>query len=142
MKKILILMAVLGCSTSALAQFTIYEPVTSQRSTSSNTVTYAPFTIFEPVDDPVYDTPQPRVQKPKPQYVTTKGYYYNREKWQVVPIRVMIQGDEIRLASVKNGSYWVPCNATVTAVNGFDPEVARDNFNYKAFYNMLGTLYF
>lgn len=138
MKKIMILMVAIFCSVSALAQFTVYELSDMPSTTRSIPNIYDPFTVYEPV----YTNPQPRVQRPKPQFVTLKGYYKKGDEWKVAPIRVMVQGEEIKLASVKSGNNWVTCNARVSEVSGFDPEIVRDNFNYKASYYMFGTIYF
>lgn len=47
-----------------------------------------------------------------------------------------------RSLSFKSGNNWVTSNAQVSEVSGFDPEIVRDNFNYKASYYMFGTKYF
>lgn len=142
MKKIMFLIAAMLCSISASAQFTVFEPVTVPSTPRTMPNIYDPYSVPFTVFEPVYDRPQPRVQQPKPQFVTLKGYYKKGEEWKVTPIRVMVQGDEIKLASVKSGHNWVTCNARVCEVSGFDPEIVRDNFNYKASYYMFGTIYF
>ncbi len=127
------------CSLTASAQFRVFESVTApSTSMSTSQGSYSPFVVFEPS----VRTPQPRVQAPKPQYVTLRGYYKKNEEWYTVPIRVMVQGDVIKLASVKPGTYWVTCNTNVAEVSRFDPEVVRDNFNFKAYFYTLGSIYF
>ena len=47
-----------------------------------------------------------------------------------------------RSLSFKSGNNWVTCNAQVSEVSGFNPEIVRDNFNHMASYYMFGTKYF
>ena len=139
MKKILFVCCMVFASMSARAQFTIYQPVEGPRSSYRPSSGYgAPFTIYEPVERGVYgQQAQPRMQQ-----VTMTGYYNDNNGWHSTPIRVGVRGEEIIVLSTKTQHGWANCGSIAGEVGAFDPEEVRDNFNYKAFSPMLGTVYF
>jgi hypothetical protein len=77
------------------------------------------------------------------QEVTLKGYYKKGDDWYYTPIRVGVIGDEeVRVLSVKTQHGWMNCGNVASSVGAFDSEVVRDNFNYKAYTTIYGTIYF
>lgn len=76
------------------------------------------------------------------QEVTLRGYYKKGSDWYSTPIRVGVIGEEIRLLSTKTQYGWSNCGNKASEVGAFDPEVIRDNFNYKVFTTIYGTIYF
>jgi uncharacterized protein YxeA len=141
MKKILFTSMMLLGAMSANAQFTVYQPVEVPQTSSVPSYGYGtPFTIYEHT----YSSPyrQQQQAKPKMQEVTLKGYYKKGNDWYSLPIRVGVIGDEVRLLSIKIQNVWSNCGSKASAVGGFDSEEIRDNFNYKAFTSIYGTIYF
>lgn len=124
-------------SLSAFAQFTTYQPVIVPSTPTTSSGTFDPFTTYEPADPYL-----PAKKAPQKKVITIKGYYQKSDKWYVVPIRVAVSDDDIRLASVKGQHIWISCNSAVYEVGAFDPEIIRDNFNFKAFATTFGTIYF
>ena len=128
---------------SASAQFTVYQNVDVPRTTYTPSLGYGdPFTIYEPVYGPSYRRYQQQPVRSKMKEVTLRGYYMKGDDWYSTPIRVGIIGDEVRLLSVKMQNRWNNCGAKASEVGGFDAEEIRDNFNYKAFTTLYGTVYF
>ena len=76
------------------------------------------------------------------QEVTLKGYYKKGDDWYYVPIRVGIIGDEVKLLSTKTKNGWMNCGTKASEVGAWDSEEIRENFNYKAFSSLYGTIYF
>lgn len=76
------------------------------------------------------------------QEVTLRGYYKKGNDWHSTPIRVGVIGEEIRLLSAKTQYGWSNCGNKASEIGAFDPEVIRDNFNYKVFTTTYGTIYF
>jgi len=76
------------------------------------------------------------------QEMTLTGYYKNSNGWNSMPIRVGFVEDRAILLSVKQNGYWSNCGAVASEVGGFDSEEVRDNFTYKAYGLMVGTVYF
>lgn len=141
MKKILFATMMMFGTMSANAQFTVYQPVEVPRTSYTPSYGYGtPFTIY----DPVYSNPYQQQQqvKPKMQEVTLRGYYKKGNDWYYMPIRVGVIGEEVRLLSIKTKHGWSNCGNKVSEVGAFDPEEIRDNFNYKAYTTILGTVYF
>ena len=58
------------------------------------------------------------------------------------PIRVGVVGDEVRILSAKTQYGWINCGAIANDVGAWDAEEIRDNFNYKAYTTIYGTIYF
>lgn len=137
MKKLFMLAFAMISSFSASAQFTTYQPVFVPSTPTTSGSTYSPFTIYEPVDPNL-----PAKKAPQRKLITLKGYYQKSNEWHVVPIRVAVSDEDIKLASVKGQHLWMNCNATVYEVGRFDPEIIRDNFNFKANVVSYGTIYF
>ena len=141
MKKIIFTSMMLLGTMSASAQFTVYQPVEVPITTYTPSPGYGtPFTIYEPVYANPYQ--QQQQARPKMQEVTLRGYYKRNGDWYSMPIRVGIIGEEVRLLSVKTQQGWSNCGSTASEVGGFDAEEIRDNFNYKAFSSLYGTVYF
>lgn len=142
MKKIFFASLMLLGAIEANAQFTVYKPVEVPRTSYTPSMGYGtPFTIYKPL----YDTnPYQRQQqaKPKMQEVTLKGYYKKGNNWYSMPIRVGMTGDEVILLSTKNQYGWSNCGNKANEVGAWDSEELRDNFNYKAFSSLYGTVYF
>lgn len=141
MKKLLFICSMIAVSLTASAQFTIYHPVEVPRTSYTPSPSYGtPFTIYEPV----YSNPYHRQQqaRPKMQELTTKGYFKKSGEWYYVPIRIGVIGDEIKLLSTKSGSGWSNCGSMASAVGAYDSEEIRDNFTYKAYTYLYGTVYF
>lgn len=142
MKKLLLVYCMIVVSLTASAQFTVYQPVEVPRTTYTPSPGYGtPFTIYEPV----YSTPyQQRQQqtKPKMQEVTLRGYYKKGNDWYSTPIRAGVIGEEVRLLSIKTQYGWSNCGNKASEVGAFDSEEIRDNFNYKVFTSICGTVYF
>lgn len=139
MKKILILMTAMFCSINGFAQFTVYTPCNPRSKTRSDA--YSPFTIYEPVSG----TTPPVVQQPqtKSQIITLRGYYKKvNEGWKCTPIRVAVIGDEITLVAVKNSNSWMSSKSAVYQVGWSDPDIIKDNFNFKAYCYGIGMIYF
>ena len=80
--------------------------------------------------------------KPRMQEVTLKGYYMKGNDWYYTPIRVGVIGDEVRLLSAKTQYGWSNCGSKASDVGAWDSEEIRDNFNYKAYTTIYGTIYF
>ena len=88
-------------------------------------------------------TYQQQPARPRMQEVTLKGYYKKGDDWYYTPIRVGVIGDEeVRVLSVKTQHGWMNCGNAASSVGAFDSEVIRDNFNYKAYTTIYGTIYF
>lgn len=141
MKKILFASMMLLGAMSANAQFTVYQPVEVPRTTSTPSMGYGtPFTIYEPL----YGNPYQRQQqaRPKMQEVTLRGYYKKGRSWYSMPIRVGVIGEVVKLLSVKTKQGWSNCGNKASEVSAWDSEEIRDNFNYKAFSSLYGTVYF
>ncbi len=139
MKKILFASMMLFGALSANAQFTVYQPVEVPRTSYTPSPGYGtPFTIYE------YGNPyQQRQQaKPKMQEVTLRGYYKKGNDWYSTPIRVGVIGEEVRLLSTKTQYGWSNCGNKASEVGAWDSEEVRDNFNYKAYSTLYGTVYF
>jgi hypothetical protein len=109
-----------------------------------------PFTIYEPIEVAPrrsyyshQDQYQQQPAQPKMQEMTLKGYYKKGDDWYYTPIRVGVIGDEeVRVLSVKTQHGWMNCGNAASSVGAFDSEVIRDNFNYKAYTTVYGTIYF
>lgn len=141
MKKLLIICGMMVASLAASAQFTVYQPVEVPSTSYTPSPGYGtPFTIYEPV----YSSTQRQRQqaRPKMQEVTLRGYYKKGDEWYSTPIRVGVIGEEVRLLSTKTQYGWSNCGNKASEVGAFDSEVIRDNFNYKAFTTIYGTIYF
>lgn len=141
MKKILFASMMLLGTMSANAQFLEYQPVNVPQSTYTPSPGYGtPFMNYEPV----YSNPyrQQQQAKPKMQEVTLRGYYKNGNNWNYTPIRVGIIGDEVRLLSIKTQHGWSNCGNKAGQVGAWDSEEIRDNFTYKAYSSLYGTIYF
>ena len=76
------------------------------------------------------------------QEVTLRGYYKKGNNWYSTPIRVGVIGKEIRVLSTKTQNGWSNCGNKASEVGPFDSEEIKDNFNYKAFTTIFGTIYF
>lgn len=140
MKKIYIIISMMFVTVSSSAQFTVFHSVDVPRASYTPSMGYGtPFTIYEPVHVSPY---QHQTPKPKMQEVTLTGYYKKGNDWYYAPIRVGVIGDEIRLLSIKTQHGWSNCGNTASSVGGLDAEEIRDNFNYKVFSTICGTIYF
>lgn len=140
MKKMFIAFIALLSSLSASAQFMTYEPLygggSSQSYSSGN---QGPFLIYEPLN---YGTPrrvQPREQTKT--YAVT-GYYQDRNQWKTVPCKLIIAGDDVKAVTYKTQHGWFNATGKFSEVSAFDPELVRDNFNYKVWTSTYGTIYF
>ena len=151
MKKLLFIYSMIAVSLTASAQVTVYRNVETPQPSYTPSPGYGvPFTIYEPLPSSSYQSPysgysSQRVQqpaKPKMQEVTLKGYYKEGNDWYYTPIRVGIIGEEIHVLSVKTQHGWMNCGNTAGSVGSWDPEEVRDNFNYKAYTTIYGTIYF
>jgi len=141
MKKILFASMLLFGTMSANAQFTVYQPVEVPRTSYTPSPGYGtPFTIYEPAYSDPYQ--QQQQARPRMQEVTLKGYYKKGSDWYHMPIRVGVIGEEVRLLSIKTQHGWSNCGNKASEVGAFDPEVIRDNFNYKVYTTIYGTIYF
>ena len=128
-------------SLTASAQFTVYQPVEVPRISYTPSSGYGtPFTIYAPVYSNPYQGQQQA--KPKRQEVTLKGYFKKGDDWYYVPIRVGIVDDEVILLSTKTKYGWCNCGNKASEVGAWDSEETRDNFNYKAYSTLYGTVYF
>ena len=148
MKKLLLVSSMLLSVMGVNAQFTVYQNVDVPRSSSyTPSMGYGtPFTIYEPVYVETYRPQQQQryqqPQKPKMQQVTLRGYYRKGDNWYSTPIRVGVVGEEIILLSIKTQNTWSNCGNKVGEVGAFDPEVIRDNFTFKVYTTLYGTVYF
>lgn len=141
MKKILFASMMLFGAMSANAQFTVYQSVEVPQTSYTQSSGYGtPFTIYEPVYSNRYR--QQQQARPKMQEVTLKGYYKKGNDWYYVPIRVGVIGEEVRLLSIKTQYGWSKCGNKANEVGAWDAEEIQDNFNYKAFSTLCGTVYF
>lgn len=141
MKKILFASMMLFGAMSANAQFTVYQSVEVPQTSYTQSSGYGtPFTIYEPVYSNRYR--QQQQVRPKMQEVTLKGYYKKGNDWYYVPIRVGVIGEEVRLLSIKTQYGWSKCGNKANEVGTWDTEEIQDNFNYKAFSTLCGTVYF
>lgn len=141
MKKILFASMMLFGAMSANAQFTVYQSVEVPQTSYTQSSGYGtPFTIYEPVYSNRYR--QQQQVRPKMQEVTLKGYYKKGNDWYYVPIRVGVIGEEVRLLSIKTQYGWSKCGNKANEVGAWDAEEIQDNFNYKAFSTLCGTVYF
>ena len=151
MKKLLFICSMIVVSMTASAQFTYYRSLETPQSSYTPSPGYGvPFTTYEPLPRSIYqspnsDYPSQRVQqpaKPRMQEVTLKGYYKKGNDWYYTPIRVGVIGDEVRLLSAKTQYGWSNCGSTASSVGAWDSEEIRDNFNYKVYTTIYGTMYF
>lgn len=141
MKKSLFVSMMLLGAMSANAQFTVYQPVQVPQTSSVPNMEYGtPYTIYQPVYGSRYR--QQQQERPQMQEATLRGYYKKGNDWYSLPIRVGVLGEEVRLLSIKTQHGWSNCGNKASAVSGFDTEEIRDNFNYKAFSSLCGTIYF
>ena len=139
MKKIIFASMMLIGTMSANAQFSVYQPAEVPRTTYTPSPGYGtPFIIYEPA----YSSPYQQQAKPKMQEVTLKGYYKKGNDWYSTPIRVGVIGEEVRLLSTKTQYGWSNCGNKASEVSAWDSEEIRDNFNYKAYSSLYGTIYF
>ena len=141
MKKLLFICSMIAVSLTASAQFTVYQPVEVPRTTYTTSLGYGtPFTIYEPV----YGNPYHQQQQARPRMleVTLRGYYKKGNDWYHMPIRVGVIGEEVRLLSIKTQHGWSNCGYKASEVGAWDSEEIRDNFNYKAYTTLYGTVYF
>ena len=145
MKKLLFICSMIAVSLTASAQFTVYRSVDTPQPSYTPSPGYGvPFTIYEPLPS---QSPYPsqRIQqpaKPRMQEVTLRGYYKKGNDWYYTPIRVGVIGDEIRVLSAKTQYGWYNCGVKASDVGAWDSEEIRDNFNYKAYTTIYGTIYF
>lgn len=151
MRKLLFTCTMMVASLTASAQFTVYRSVDTPRQSYAPSPGYGvPFTYFSPVPNRSYQkpyggNPSQRIQQPeepKMQQVTLRGYYKNGKNWYSTPIRVGVIGEEIRLLSAKTEHGWMNCGSKVSEVSGYDEEIIKDNFNYKVYTTLFGTVYF
>ena len=141
MKKILFASLMLFGTVNAKAQFTVYQPLEVPHTSYATSPGYGtPFTIYEPVYSNPYH--QQQQARPKMQEVTLRGYYKKGNDWYYMPIRVGVIGEEIRLLSIKTQHGWSNCGNKASEVGAWDAEEIRDNFNYKAYSTLCGTVYF
>ena len=141
MKKLLFFCSMIVVSLTASAQFTVYQPVEVPRTAYTPSPGYGmPFTIYEPAYSDPYQ--QQQQARPRMQEVTLKGYYKKGNDWYYTPIRVGVIGDEVRLLSAKTQYGWSNCGSKASDVGAWDSEEIRDNFNYKAYTTIYGTIYF
>ena len=141
MKKILFACMMLFGAMNANAQFVVFQPIDVPQTSYTPSSGYGvPFTIFEPV----YDNPylQQQMARPKMQEVTLRGYYQKGRDWYYMPIRVGVLGDMVKLLSIKTQHGWSNCGSTASEVGAWDTEEIRDNFSYKAYSTLCGTVYF
>ena len=141
MKKVLFVCSMLVATLTASAQFTTFRSIysTPQQSYTPSPGYGTPFTIYEPVYGNPYQQQQAR---PKMQEVTLRGYYKKGNDWYYMPIRVGVIGEEVRLLSIKTQHGWSNCGNKASEVGAWDSEEIRDNFNYKAYSTLCGTVYF
>ena len=138
MKKILFASCLFAIALGVKAQFTVYQPAPMPQRSQTPSMGYGvPFTIYEPAGMQQYQQARPRMQE-----VTLTGYYNDYKGWHSTPIRVGVIGDEVRVLSVKTQYGWSNCGSTASNVGWADSEVVRDNFTYKAFSSLYGTVYF
>ena len=141
MKKIIFASMMSFGAMSANAQFTVYQPVEVPRTSYTPSPGYGtPFTIYEPVYGNPYQ--QQQQARPKMQEVTLRGYYKKGNDWYHMPIRVGVIGEEVRLLSIKTQHGWSNCGNKAIEVGAWDSEEIRDNFNYKVYSTLYGTVYF
>jgi hypothetical protein len=142
MKKLFFVCCMIVVSLTASAQFTVYQPLEVPRTSYTPSPGYGvPFSTYEPV----YSDPYLQMQqqsRPKMHQVTLRGYYKNGSDWYYTPIRVGIVGDEVILLSTKTQYGWSNCGNKASEVGACDSEEIRDNFNYKAYSNIYGSVYF
>ncbi len=141
MKKIIFVSMMLFGTMSANAQFLVYQPAEVPRTTYTPSPGYGtPFSIYESA----YSNPYKQRQqaRPKMQEVTLRGYYKKGNDWFSMPIRVGVIGEEVRLLSTKSQYGWSNCGNKASEVGAWDSEEIRDNFNYKAYSSLYGTVYF
>lgn len=136
---------------TASAQFTVYRSIDTPQPSYTPSPGYGvPFTTYQPAPSSSYRSPysdnpsqmNPQQAKTRMQEVTLKGYYKKGNDWYYTPIRVGVIGDEVRLLSAKTQYGWSNCNSEASEVGAWDSEEIRDNFNYKAYTTIYGTIYF
>ena len=147
MKKLLFICVMIVVSLTASAQFVVYQPAEAPSSSYTPSPGYgAPFTIFEPVEMAPRRSYsghyQQRPSQSRMQQVTLRGYYKKGNDWYSMPIRVGVIGEEVRLLSTKTPNGWSNCGNKASEVGAWDSEEIRDNFNYKAYSTLHGTVYF
>ena len=153
MKKFLFVCCMMAVSMTASAQFLVYRSIysTPQQSYTPSPGYGVPFIIYEPSPSSSYQSPysgypsqriQQQPAKPRMQEVTLKGYYKKGNDWYCMPVRVGVIGEEVRLLSTKTQYGWSNCGNKASEVGAWDSEEIRDNFNYKAYTTIYGTIYF
>ena len=144
MKKLLIICSMIVVSLTASAQFTVYQPVEVPSRYYTPSMGYGtPFTIYVPIyTNPYRGQHEPQQVKPQIQQVTLKGYYKKGNRWYYTPIRVGVIDEKVRLLSVKVQNTWSNCGNKASEVGAFDSEEIKDNFNYKVYTTIYGTIYF
>ena len=142
MKKIIFAsMMLLGTMSVNAQYFSVFRSVDVPRESNAPSTGYGvPFSVFEPVYTDSYR--QRQQPKPKMQEVTLRGYYKKGNDWYHMPIRVGVIGEEVRLLSIKTQHGWSNCGSTASEVGVWDSEEIRDNFNYKVYSTLCGTIYF
>ena len=153
MRKLLFICSMMVASLTAFAQFLVYRSAETPNQSYTPSPGYGtPFIIHSPAPSvsyqPYYSGAPSQVHQyqqptpPKMQQVTLKGYYKKGNDWYYTPIRVGVVGDEVRLLSTKTQHGWSNCGNKASEVGVFDTEEIRDNFNYKAYTTLFGTVYF
>lgn len=139
MKKLVFVFMMVLISIGASAQFVGFEPsgVVPQNVYTPDYGYGVPYVGFETVGQI-----RQRQAQPKMEQFTTTGYYKDYNGWHSMPIRVGVSGNDVIVVSIKPDRNWLNCGNRASRVGGFDSEEIRDNFNFKASYYLVGTIYF
>lgn len=143
MKRLLSFLVVMLFAFTAYAQapFTHYQPLQPSQgySDSYQSPSTSPFTYYSPLPDPSSNyRPAPR---PQSKTYNLTGYYCSGNNWYSMPIKVTVTGDRAILSAYKDGNNWISNNGVVSEVGYYDPDVVKENFNYKA-RTLRETIYF
>ncbi len=141
MKKMILVLFALTSTLTASAQFITYEPLYGGSQPSyTRRSTYDPFLVYEPL---ITDRSGRVIQQQEEsRSYTVTGYYEDRDQWHTVPCRLIIVGEQVKNVSYKTSHGWFNATGKFNEVTRTDPEVVRDNFNYKVWTTTYGTIYF
>lgn len=141
MKKI-VLMSLFVCLSAAMhAQFTDYTPVIIDESRSSGN---------HSMGYPNLNIPRQRTQQQENLQTITAYYVNSRGAFQKIRLKVSVTagtvGEQITVKAYYNSTYnmWSSTSARATEITSYGPEpdVIKENFDYKCYILNIGNVYF
>lgn len=139
MKKSLFFIVAMLVSTTASAQFVVFESATvgsnsrkiQQQSSNDSYNGYYNQNQY-------YQSPQ----RPQTQVLSTRGYYIKDNQWNSVLLRVKIIGDDIYVIGINRQSTgWSNCSSKASSTQ-FMQQNIKDNFDYYIGDYVYGKIYF